>query len=127
MDIFSGIKNIQNNQYEPNMLKNQDIHKIKPDKTQVEKNNEIQKHQIDKKSKDEIRKELQKIVEELNREMNPLNIDLKFKFNDKIDELTVMVIDKKTNEVIREFPPKEALRLMEKMRELVGMLFDKKG
>jgi len=127
MDIFSGIKNIQTNHYEPNALKNQDVHKIHTDKTQVEKNNEIQKHLIEKKSKDEIKKELQKIVEELNREMNPLNIDLKFKFNDKIDELTVMVIDKKTNEVIREFPPKEALRLMEKMRELVGMLFDKKG
>jgi len=127
MDIFSGIKNIQTNHYEPNTLKNQSTHKIQSDKTQIEKNNEIQKHQIEKKSKEEIKKELQKIVEELNREMNPLNIDLKFKFNDKIDELTVMVIDKKTNEVIREFPPKEALRLMEKMRELVGMLFDKKG
>jgi len=130
MDIFSGIKNIQNNHYEPNTLKNQNINninKVQSDKTQIEKNNEIQKHQIEKKSKDEIKKELQKIVEELNREMNPLNIDLKFKFNDKIDELTVMVIDKKTNEVIREFPPKEALKLMEKMRELVGMLFDKKG
>jgi len=127
MDIFSGIKNIQNNHYEPNTLKNQSIQKIQSDKTQIEKNNEIQKHQIEKKSKDEIKKELQKIVEELNREMNPLNIDLKFKFNDKIDELTVMVIDKKTNKVIREFPPKEALKLMEKMKELVGMLFDKKG
>ena len=130
MDIFSGIKNIQNNNYEHNSLKNQNINKIqldKLDKKEIEKSNEIQKNQIEKKSKDEIKRELQKIVEELNREMNPLNINLKFKFNDKIDELTVMVIDKKTNEVIREFPPKEALKLMEKMRELVGMLFDKKG
>jgi flagellar protein FlaG len=37
------------------------------------------------------------------------------------------VIDKKNNKVIREFPPREALKLMEKMRELVGMLFDRKG
>jgi len=129
MDIFSGIKNIQNNNYEHNSLKNQNnkIQLDKLDKKEIEKSNEIQKNQIEKKSKDEIKRELQKIVEELNREMNPLNINLKFKFNDKIDELTVMVIDKKTDEVIREFPPKEALKLMEKMRELVGMLFDKKG
>jgi len=34
---------------------------------------------------------------------------------------------KKNHEVIRESPPKDAIKLMEKMRELVGMLFDKKG
>jgi len=33
----------------------------------------------------------------------------------------------KNNRVIREYPPKEALELMEKMREIVGLLFDKKG
>ena len=37
------------------------------------------------------------------------------------------VIDMKNNKVIREYPPKEALELMEKMREIVGLLFDKKG
>jgi len=120
MDIFSGIKNIQNNTYE------------KVDITYKNNNNtkhiqEVQKNMLEKKSKEDIKKEIQKIVEELNKAMNPLNTDLKFKFNDKVDELTVLVVDKTNDKVIREFPPKEALKLMEKMRELVGMLFDKKG
>ena len=120
MDIFSSIKDVPHKIQSPidNTVK-----KSEPIK-EVE---HIDKNNIEKKSKEEIKKELQKVVEELNQAMNPLNTDLRFKFNDKIDELTVLVIDKKDNRVIREFPPKEALKLMEKMRELVGMLFDKKG
>jgi flagellar protein FlaG len=83
--------------------------------------------QDEKMDKKELKKELQKVIEELNKTLNPLNTSLKFSFNDKIDFLSVKVVDTKTNETIREFPPKEALKLMEKMRELVGMLFDKKG
>jgi len=132
MDIFSSVKNnmqkIQNydnlNQTTKiNTQKIEDINKSDDKKTLTEKLNE-QNEKIDKK---ELKKELQKIVEELNKALNPLNTTLKFKFNDKIDFLTVKVVDTKTNETIREFPPKEALRLMEKMREIVGILFDKKG
>ena len=129
MDIFSGIKNVHSQNFDKISNTNQmnSNHTQKLHKTLVEQSNDIQKIDLNKKSKEEIKKELQKITEELNRAMNPLNTDIKFHFNDKIDELTVKVIDKKTHEVIREFPPKEALKLMEKMRELVGMLFDKKG
>jgi len=121
MDIFSSIRNIQNNTYEK--LNTNQSNTLNNNR-QVEK---IQKDILEKKSKEEIKIELQKVVKELNEAMNPLNTDLTFKFNDKVDELTVLVVDKKNDKVIREFPPKEALKLMEKMRELVGMLFDKKG
>ncbi|NPA88218.1 flagellar protein FlaG [Caminibacter pacificus] len=117
MDIFSSINVV---------AKKMDYTTVKPtnDVNHVQKMSE---HLQDKKSKEEIQKELQQVVEELNKAMNPLNTDLKFRFNDKVDELVVEVVDKKSDQVIREFPPKEALKLMEKMRELVGMLFDKKG
>jgi len=59
--------------------------------------------------------------------MQPLNPDIKFSFNDKVDELVVNVVDKNTDKVIRKIPSDEALRIMEKMRELVGALFDDKG
>jgi flagellar protein FlaG len=133
MDIFSSVKNnmqkIQNydnlNQ-QTNKINIQNLDEIakNEDKKTLTQKIEDQNEKMDKK---ELKKELQKIVEELNKALNPLNSSLKFKFNDKIDFLTVKVVDTKTNETIREFPPKEALKLMEKMREIVGMLFDKKG
>jgi flagellar protein FlaG len=133
MDIFSSVKN--------NMQQIQNYDHLNKDanKTELQKLNEIAKNEDkktltekitdqDKKTeKQELKKKLQKVVEELNKALNPMNTSLKFQFNDKIDFLTVKVIDTKTNETIREFPPKEALKLMEKMREIVGMLFDKKG
>ena len=56
-----------------------------------------------------------------------MNTGLEFKYNDKINNFSVFVIDKQTDKIIREIPSKDALKLMEKMKELVGMLFDKKG
>ncbi|MEO1924226.1 MAG: flagellar protein FlaG [Nautiliaceae bacterium] len=122
MDIFSSINNnIQKNDYSQNIYQKQKT------SNHVEQVQEVSKHIEEKKSKDELKKELQKVIEELNEAMNPLNQDLKFRFNDKVDELIVEVVDKKNDKVIRQFPPPEALKLMEKMRELIGLLFDKKG
>ena len=120
MDIFSNVNSVAR-KYDTNVVQQTQKENISAKKTaHIDEN-------FKNKSKDEIKKELQKVIQELNDAMNPLNQDLKFQFNDKIDELVVQVIDKKNNIIIREFPPKEALKLMEKMRELVGLLFDKKG
>jgi len=120
MDIFSNVNSVTR-KYDTNVVQQTQKENINAQKTDhIDEN-------FKNKSKDEIKKELQKVIQELNEAMNPLNQDLKFQFNDKIDELVVQVIDKKHDIIIREFPPKEALKLMEKMRELVGLLFDKKG
>jgi len=120
MDIFSSVKDLSQKTH--NIDSN-----IQVKSKSIKEVEEISKNNIEKKSKEEIKKELQKVVEELNKAMNPLNQDLHFQFNNKVEELVVQVIDKKNDKIIREFPPKEALQLMEKMRELVGLLFDKKG
>ena len=125
MDVFSTIKNIsQKTQNIDSIVKDNNLNRPQQvEKTQ--KQNDVL--DLDKIDKEKLKKELQKLTQELNKALNPLNTTLKFKFNDKVDELTVQVIDKQDNKVIREYPPKEALELMEKMREVVGMLFDKKG
>jgi flagellar protein FlaG len=135
MDIFSSVKNnIQKTQNYDNINKNVNQNKIEMQKLNQTNDYENKKtltqktNQTDNKiDKEHLKKELQKLVEELNKAINPLNTSLKFKFNDKIDFLTVEVVDTKKNDVIRKFPSDEALRLMEKMKEVVGILFDKKG
>ncbi len=74
-----------------------------------------------------LKKQLQEITNKLNKEMDPLKTSIRFGFDDKIDELYVSVIDTSNNQVIRKIPSEEAIRLAAKMRELVGMIFDKKG
>jgi len=101
---------------------------VKQKKTEQQKLDENEK-EINKTSDDEkeIKKKLQEITEQLNKEMDTLNTTIRFGFDDKIDEMYVSVIDTKDNKVIRQIPSEEAMRLAAKMRELVGMLFDEKG
>jgi flagellar protein FlaG len=81
----------------------------------------------DKHETEKIKKELKDVVQKLNEEMQSLRTSIRFGFDDKVEELYVSVIDTKTNEEIRKIPSEEALKLAAKMRELIGMLFDKKG
>lgn len=83
--------------------------------------------QADKKKTQDLKTELVKLTEDLNKEMNPLNINVKFGFEDKIGELSVSVFEKDTNKLIRKFPSDEAVALMSKMREIIGIIFDKKA
>lgn len=124
MDIFSGVKNVVQTDTTQNLYAN----KNKEIESSVKTSSiEEQKEVLEKQDKEKIKKELDRITEELNETLNPLNTTLKFKFDDKVDELVVKVVDTKDNRIIREYPPKEALELMQKMRELIGLLFDKKG
>ena len=124
MDIFSNIKNVQNRTFD-----NKDIIKTNENNLhKIQKSQETDnKNLMNAKSIEKMKKDLQHITEQLNREISPLNTGLEFKYNDKIDNFSVFVIDKQTDKIIREIPSKDALKLMEKMKELVGMLFDKKG
>jgi flagellar protein FlaG len=81
----------------------------------------------EKQKQQDLRGELVKLTEDLNKEMNPLNINVKFGFEDKIGEMFVSVFEKDTNKLIRKFPSDEAVALMSKMREIIGIIFDKKA
>ena len=126
MDLFANVGDVQ---------KSMDYSQIKQDDTlntrKLENSAETQKdkedEEINKKQKELTKKELQELTQKLNKEMAPLNPDIKFSYNDKVNELVVNVVDKNTDRVIRKIPSDEALRIMEKMRELVGALFDDKG
>ncbi len=77
---------------------------------------------------DDVKKsKLKELVDEMNQNLDPLDTSLKFGFHDKSDTYYVSVIDANTEEVIRKFPTEEAMQLSAKMKELVGMIFDKKG
>lgn len=92
--------------------------------------NQMDKDLKEKKEKEDVEKlkaELRKLTEQLNREINPLNTSIKFGFDDRIDSMYVNVIDTQKDKVIRKIPSDEAIKLMEKMREIIGIIFDKQG
>lgn len=83
--------------------------------------------EMNKENEEEIKKKLTEAVDDLNSQMDMLNTNIKFGFNDKIDIMYVDVHEKSSGKLIRKFPSEEAMRLAEHMKEFVGILFDKKG
>ena len=70
------------------------------------------------------REDAENLVEVMNQFAELFNRSLHFKVYDKTDQLYVQIVDKYTQEVIKQIPPQEMLELSAKIREMVGILFD---
>ena len=64
------------------------------------------------------------LVDTLNLAAKTVNERVSFRFHEKTNRVIMKFTDSKTNEVIREIPPKEMIRLLEHMHELIGMFVD---
>lgn len=89
-------------------------------------NGEEQK-QAEKKEKEELQEEdVKGLAEQLNEYMEQLNCNLQFNYYEKLGRLGVKMINRDTQEVIKEFPPEKLLEAMEKTKEWIGVFLDKK-
>jgi flagellar protein FlaG len=68
--------------------------------------------------------DITKIVDDLNEAINHMNERISFSYDENTNRIVVRVLDRDTNEVVREIPSKEALKLLEHLRDFVGMLVD---
>lgn len=65
------------------------------------------------------------MTNELNELMDKINCDLEFKWNKEVDLMTVTMVDKKTKETIKEFPPEDMIKNMINAKEWIGAFLDK--
>lgn len=70
---------------------------------------------------------IQQVIQELATMSASFNKRLSFSYNDKIEQTVVKVIDTSTDKVIREIPPAELQRVHERIREVLGILFDERA
>lgn len=76
---------------------------------------------------EEVPKEkVQQAVKSLNKFLEVNNTSSKFVFHEGLDKYFVQMIDKETEEVIKEIPPKKLLDAFYEMQKLVGMIVDEK-
>ncbi|MFC1564108.1 flagellar protein FlaG [candidate division KSB1 bacterium] len=69
---------------------------------------------------------LEKIAEELNEDFRIFNAAISFSVDKNTGTTIVKIFDRDTEEVIREIPPEELLRLAAKLTDIIGRLVDKK-
>ncbi len=85
----------------------------------------VQKQEQTKQGNQSVKPE--EVSQEFNDMSDSLNLDVKFAYNEKIDTVYISVTDKNTGRVIQKLPTEEAMKIKESMKDLVGVLFDKKG
>lgn len=69
--------------------------------------------------------EIKKLAETLNEYMDDLQTDLGFFMHEKLNHQVIVEIkNRKTDELIKQIPSEELVRIKEKMAELTGLLFD---
>ncbi|MGZ8546231.1 MAG: flagellar protein FlaG [Sulfuricurvum sp.] len=71
--------------------------------------------------------QMDKLIEQLNRSLDPFNTSLRFGFDNSSEDFYVSVIETQSNRVLRRFPQEQAQQLLPKMQEVTGLLFDHKG
>jgi flagellar protein FlaG len=70
---------------------------------------------------------IQSVISDLAGISAAFNRRLSFKVNEKLDQVVVKVIDVETDKVIREIPPEELQHVHERIREVIGILFDERA
>lgn len=68
--------------------------------------------------------EITDTVNRLNRSAYEMKERVSFDFNDKTNTIIVKFIDKENNEVVREFPAKDIMKVAEHIHDYLGMLVD---
>ncbi len=69
------------------------------------------------------RKDVEEMVEALEEFANTVQTRLNFTIDDGTEDIVVKILDKETDEIIKQFPAEEILELREKMQDLSGLLF----
>jgi len=91
---------------------------------QVKNNQAVTKEERQKSQQDA----LSSMIEELNTNLEDLaHTSVRFRIDREADDMVVKVIDTNTEEIVRQIPSEEMVDLMKRMKELQGLLFDKKA
>jgi flagellar protein FlaG len=69
----------------------------------------------------------QETLDSLNEAVSILNHRLSFKLDDSTGRMMTKVVDRETNEVIREFPSKEMIAFVERFQEFIGLLLNEQA
>lgn len=89
----------------------------------------IDNNKIDQFQKTKEEKLTEKNVDEMTGELNDLmekmNYDLKFSYYKDLDRLVMKVVDRKTQETIKQMPPEEMLETLTNLKEWIGVFLDK--
>lgn len=128
MEIFQTTAKMQQTQSVAPKQAGSDVQSVQQiQKAQIQQDQAAQSSADQKTSKTASQEQMNQLIDQLNQSLNPFNTTLKFGFDNKSDDFYVSVVDTKSNRMLRRFPLEQAEKLLPKMQEVNGLLFDQKG
>lgn len=70
--------------------------------------------------------ELAQAVKQSNEAAEALNTGIRFKLHDSSERFMVQIVNRISNEVIKEIPPEKLLNVLGQIQEMIGLLQDEK-
>ena len=70
--------------------------------------------------------DMKALVDLLNKESSSHGERITFSYNEKVNSVIMEVINDKTLEVVKEIPARDAVKLVENIRDYLGVLVDEK-
>lgn len=75
---------------------------------------------------EETKKKVQEAVDTMNEILEANNNTSKFMYHEGLERYYVSVVDRNTEEIVKEIPPKRLLDAFYEMQKMVGMIVDEK-
>ncbi|MDE6885675.1 MAG: flagellar protein FlaG [Helicobacteraceae bacterium] len=82
---------------------------------------------LDSNQRKELEQKLLDLAKALNKEMQSINTNIMFDYEDSISSLILTIKQRDSGKIIRQIPTDEAVELMKKMRDVINVVLDTKG
>ncbi len=71
-------------------------------------------------------KKVKSAITEVNDKIKHSKSEIEFEYHEKSHRVSIKIIDSTTREIIKEIPPEDTIKMVEKMWEMAGLLVDHK-
>lgn len=112
-----------NSQHASVVVSTDDLQQVQQAAEESAANNDTNKNDDQEQHMDENAVSL--MTQELNDLMSKMNCDLEFRYHKEVNMMSVKMLDKRTQEVLKEVPPEEMIQHMIKARDWLGAFLDK--
>lgn len=63
---------------------------------------------------------------DVNNKLKPTKTRCEFSYHEEVNRVSIKIRDRETNEIVREIPPEESIKVLEKIYEIAGLIVDEK-
>lgn len=92
----------------------------------VVENNKCALNDTEQEKSTEQNRQIRKAVEDINKSVTGAQTEAIFGIHEDTNRVTIKIVDKKSKEVIKEYPPEKTLDMIAKVWEMAGIMVDEK-